>query len=67
MQYFTFTLHESGTNGDSYIVRIPVSTHTLSVEGDLSLDEVCDYFQQFVVGCGYHLKPGSHIGVIDEE
>lgn len=67
MQYFTFTLREDGTNGDEWIVRIPASTHTLSVDGDLSLDEVCDYFQQFVQGCGYHLKPGSTIGVIDEE
>ena len=67
MQKFTFTLHEDGTNGDAWIVRIPASTHSLSIEGDLSLYDVCDYFQQFVQGCGYHLKSGARIGVIDEE
>jgi len=67
MQYFTFTLREDGTNGDAWIVRIPASTNSLSIEGDLSLDDVCDYFQQFMQGCGYHLKPGTRIGVIDEE
>ena len=67
MQYFNFTLREDGTNGDAWIVRIPASTNSLSVEGDLSLDELCDYFQQFVQGCGYHLKFGARIGGIDEE
>jgi hypothetical protein len=67
MQYFTFTLREDGTNGDAWIVRIPASTNNLSVEGDLSLDELCNYFQQFVQGCGYHIPSGARIGVIEHE
>jgi|APGre2960657404_1045060.scaffolds.fasta_scaffold133122_2 hypothetical protein len=67
MQHFTFTLREDGTNGDEWIVRIPATTHALSIEGDLSLDELCDNFQMFVQGCGYHLKSGARIGVIEEE
>ena len=67
MQYFTFTLREDGTNGDEWIVRIPASTNNLSVEGDLGLDELCDYFQQFVQGCGYRIPSGARIGVIEHE
>lgn len=66
MQYFTFTLREDGTNGDQWVVRIPASTNSMSIEGDLCLEELCDYFMQFVQGCGYHIPPNSRIGVIED-
>lgn len=68
MQRFSFTLTENGSNYlDGSHPVIPASTNTLDVDGDLNLTMLIEYFQQFVVGCGYVLPDNSHIGIVDED
>jgi hypothetical protein len=46
---------------------LPNSTTTVNVSGELTLDTLCDYFTQFVRGCGYVLPENSKIGVTHQD
>ena len=66
MQQFTFML-EDGTNVDSPLrSSLPNSTVTVTVEGEIDLTTLCQYFTQFVRGCGYVLPENTVIGVTEE-
>jgi hypothetical protein len=66
MQRFTFTL-EDGGNPDSFVsAGLPNSTTTVELEGEINLNTLCDYFTQFVKGCGYVLPENTVIGVTEE-
>lgn len=64
MQNFTFTL-EDGNGVDSFL-RLPNSTVTVTVDGEIDLTTLCQYFTQFVRGCGYVLPENTVIGVTEE-
>lgn len=64
MQNFTFTLEDS--NGWDSPCRLPNSTTTVTVEGEIDLTTLCQYFTQFVRGCGYVLPENTVIGVTEE-
>lgn len=66
MQQFTFML-EDGTNVDSPLrSSLPGTTTTVTVEGEIDLTTLCQYFTQFVRGCGYVLPENTVIGVTEE-
>lgn len=66
MQHFTFTL-EDGTDHDSpFRSSLPNSKVTVTVDGEIDLTTLCEYFTQFVQGCGYVLPENSRIGVTED-
>lgn len=65
MQYFTFTLNDVNENGN--FGSPPDSHTTVSLQGEVTLTTLCDYFAQFVRGCGYVLPENSTIGVVEED
>jgi hypothetical protein len=67
MQHFTFTLHDDVNSDSPIFSSLPNSSTTVTVSGELNLDTLCDYFTQFVRGCGYVLPENSRIGVTNED
>lgn len=66
MQQFTFTLEDGADYNSAFRSSIPNSTNTLTVEGEIDLTTLCQYFTQFVRGCGYVLPENTVIGVTEE-
>lgn len=67
MQHFNFSCQDDGSNQlDGLNPLIPAVGNTLSVHGDLNLEQLLEHFQQFVLGCGYVLPENTQIGLVED-
>ena len=59
-----FVYEHEGLDGCTYNFPRTIIEHT--IDGESSLDECIQAFENFMLGCGYRLNTGDKIGITEE-
>lgn len=58
-----FSYSHEGHSDESY--SLPRTNLECEIDGESNISEVCNVFENFLLGCGYRLQRGESIGIVE--
>jgi hypothetical protein len=59
-----FSYNHEGYTNEHY--SLPKTNLECEIDGECNISEICNVFENFLLGCGYRLNQGESIGIVEK-